>query len=382
MPRRAKAPRLLLRPAREGRRSLWVIIDRGKEVGTGCSEGDREGAENALARYITQKYEPPRTHGRLGKTAVTDVINLYVTEHAPLTSDGGVWIGYMSIPVLDWWWEKTLSDVNKTSCAAYVKWRVAQQVSDQTARHELKTLRAAINYYHASQYGPLDAVPVVTLPAKAEQKVDYWLTRKMVADRLRAARKTHRCAHVIRLLLIGVYSGTRPGAIMALRWMPSVDGGWIDLESETIHRRAISKKASKKLQPPVRVHRRLLPHLKRWRAQDMAAGITNVVHYFGGKVADVHKSWAAVAKAAGHTTGDGPHITRHTCATWLMQSGVDLNEAASYLGMSPETLWNVYGHHSPAMMGNASKAEGRRAAPMKSPMIAVNAKRTNRESIE
>jgi integrase len=127
-----------------------------------------------------------------------------------------------------------LSEVNKTSCDAYVTWRTAQNVSDQTARHELKTLRAAINHYHASAYGPLDAVPVVTLPAKAERKIDYWLTRKMVAERIRAARKIPRCRHVVRLLLIGVYSGTRPGAAMALRWVPSTVGGWIDLESQTI----------------------------------------------------------------------------------------------------------------------------------------------------
>lgn len=359
MPRRAKGPRLLLRPARHQRKATWVIVDRGQETSTGCGEADSEGAESALARYITQKYEPPRTNGRLSKTAIPDVINLYLTEHAPSTSDKGVWIGYMAVSVLDWWGEKVLSDVNKTSCADYVKWRVKQNVTDQTARHELKTLRAAINYYHASSYGPLDAVPVVTLPAKSPQKVDYWLTRKQVADRLRAARRIPRCQHVVRLILIGVYSGTRPGATMALRWIPSTTGGWIDLDSETLHRRAIGKKQTKKLQPPVRIHRRLLPHLRRWREADMAKGITNVVHYFGGEVADVHKSWAKVATGAGHKP-DGPHITRHTCATWLMQSGVDLNEAASYLGMSPETLWNTYGHHSPAMMGNAARAEGRR----------------------
>lgn len=350
---------MLLRAGRHQRRRIWVIIDRGKETSTGCGEGDREGAENALARYITQKYEPPKTNGSLGKTAAADVINLYLTEHAPKTSDGGIWIGYLVTPLLDWWGDKTLSQVNKSTCESYVTWRVAQKVSDQTARHELKALRAAINHYHASSHGPLDAVPVVTLPPKAEPKVDYWLTRKQVADRIRWARKLPRCGHVVRLLLIGVYSGTRPGASMALWWEPSIVGGYVDLESETIHRRAIAKRASKKLQPPVRIHRRLLPHLRRWYKADKAKGILHVIHYFGAPVADVHKSWDKVASKAGHKK-DGPHITRHTCATWLMQSGVDLHEASGYLGMSPETLWTVYGHHSPMMMSNAAKADGRR----------------------
>lgn len=34
---------------------------------------------------------------------------------------------------------------------------------------------------------------------------------------------------------------------------------------------------------------------------------------------------------------DGPHICRHTAATWLMQGRVDIYEAAGYLGMTPET---------------------------------------------
>jgi integrase len=41
-------------------------------------------------------------------------------------------------------------------------------------------------------------------------------------------------------------------------------------------------------------------------------------------------------------------LWRHTAATWLMQAGVDAFEAAGYLGMSVETLLEVYGHHHPA----------------------------------
>jgi integrase len=37
-----------------------------------------------------------------------------------------------------------------------------------------------------------------------------------------------------------------------------------------------------------------------------------------------------------------PHILRHTAATWLMQAGTDLWEAAGFLGMSPETQRDVY----------------------------------------
>ena len=51
---------------------------------------------------------------------------------------------------------------------------------------------------------------------------------------------------------------------------------------------------------------------------------------------------------------------RHTAATWQMQAGTLLAEAAGYLGMSPETLWNVYGHHHPDFQEEAARASGKR----------------------
>ena len=51
---------------------------------------------------------------------------------------------------------------------------------------------------------------------------------------------------------------------------------------------------------------------------------------------------------------------RHTAATWQMQAGTNLYEAAGYLGMSPETLRNVYGHHHPDFQSDAAKATGKR----------------------
>lgn len=393
MPRRAKGPRLYLRRLTgRNRTSTWVILDGPTEISTGCAEGNREGADIALANYLTEKYEPPRSGGKLSKILITDVMTLYLREQGPLTADAGAWIGWMAAPIGDWWSDKTLANVNKSTCIAYVIWRTGQGVSDQTARHELKTMRAAINHYHASSYGPLTAVPTVTLPAKAPQKVDYWLSRQQVAERIRAARRRKRSVHLIRLLLIGVYTGTRPGAAIALRWMPSTKGGWFDLESETLHRRAIGKKKSKKMQPPARIHARLLPHLKRWKKADTEKGITNVVHYYGKAIDSVDSAWESVAIEAGHgewvpdaskpeggfwRVNDGPHICRHTAATWQMQAGTDRFEAAGYLGMSPDTLWDTYGHHHPDFQTNAAKAGGRRAVPS-NPKKPVNDERTNR----
>ena len=397
MPRPRKPPRLFLRRARAGRHATWVILDAGREIGTGCGEGEREKAERALARYIAEKYRVPDTGGQLDRTLIADVINVYVREHAPTVKRPDDILNCAG-PLLDWWGEKTLADIRATTCDQYVSWRTRQPrkkrraglVSQGTARHELAVLSAAIGYYHQN-YGPLQSLPAIKLPPATPPREDYWLTRKEVAERLWVARKMPQCRHVIRALLIGVYTGTRPGAARSLRWIPSTTGGWFDLETETLYRRAQNEPENNKRKPKARIHPRLLPWLRRWYHADMVIGVnrrfvengrrverrvktTYVIHYHGKPIGKLRRSWASVAIAAGHAKQigvdkngqpiwqipDGPHICRHTAATWLMQAGVDKREAAGYLGMSEKTLEEVYGHHHPDFQRNAASADGRR----------------------
>ncbi len=173
-----------------------------------------------------------------------------------------------------------IRDVNGANCRAYVAWRTAQiyrgkSISDQTARHDLKTMRAAINWYKSERDASLIA-PAVTLPAKAAPRFGYYLERSEVAMRLRVARKSYRTRHVARMMLIGVYTGTRPGAILRLRWTPAVDAGWFDIEGEVLYRAGSKARPNKKRQPPAQIHFRLLPHLRRWREADVALGITHM----------------------------------------------------------------------------------------------------------
>src|SRR5262245_50725323 len=147
MPRRRKGPRLYLRP-RAGRPSTWVIRDRVHEVGTGCGEGELERAEQALERYIASKYSPPQKIGnQLQDILIADVMTAYLREHAPHTQSAE-FIKHTASPIIDWWGAKTLADIRGSTCREYVAWRLKSKVSAQTARHDLKTLRAAINHYH------------------------------------------------------------------------------------------------------------------------------------------------------------------------------------------------------------------------------------------
>jgi hypothetical protein len=62
-----------------------------------------------------------------------------------------------------------------------------------------------------------------------------------------------------------------------------------------------------------------------------------------------------------------------TAATWLMQNGAPMWDAAGFLGMSEKTLRDVYGHHHPEHLRLAAAAIAR---PRQSLVISLEKEKT------
>lgn len=354
MPRPSKGPRLYLRRRKGKRAKVWLVRDNGKDTSTGCSESDIQGAEEFLSQYIVTKWAPPSRESKLARISCADVLNVYVRERAPLTRSLDHTI-YLASNVNEFWGAKSLADVRGQTCRDYVEWRCSQGMSDQTARRDLDMFRSAIKYYH-KEYGPLDAVPAVTLPAKGPGRM-RWLTRSEAARLLWAARRT---PHIARMILIGIYSGTRRTAILRLRWMPSLDAGWFDLDAGVLFRKGEDETDTTKRRPPARIHERLLPHLRRWHRMDMEKNIIDVCHYNGKAIKKPRRAWPTIRERAGLDKSVTPHILRHTCVTWLLQAGVPTWEVGGFVGMSEDMVRERYGHHSPDFQKNAASAKRHR----------------------
>lgn len=352
MPRKRKPPRLYLRE-RAGRDSQWVIRDGTGEVGTGCGADDLAGAGKALEKFLAETYTPPKT-SKGAELLVAEVISYYARERMPHTKRPDA-IRVSLEPLFEFWGVRPIADIKKSSCQEYTQWRQEwSKVKESTARHDLVNLAAALRYYH-KEYA-LDALPVVTLPEKAMPR-ERWLDRGEIARLIWAAWREPRWRHVARFILIGYYTGTRSAAILQLRWSASTQGGWFDVEAERLYRKGLATRETKKRQTPAKIHRRLLPHLHRWRNSDAERGLTHVVHYNGKPVMKLRRSWDHVRSRAGLAGDDVvQHTLRHSAATWLMQAGVSIFEAAGYLGMSPETLERVYAHQHEDFQDAASKA--------------------------
>ena len=163
----------------------------------------------------------------------------------------------------------------RRNCRTY-----ATSKSPAAARRDLEVLRAAIGYWHR-EYGPLLSIPAVTLPPKPAAR-DRWLTRSEVARLLGVARHT---PHLARFILLGIYSGSRSGALLATQW------SWVDLVGGTTLRRAPGTTEDKqKRTPPARLSRRILAHLRRWKRLDSSVN-GFVIHYEGKRIQKMRRSW-------------------------------------------------------------------------------------------
>jgi integrase len=111
---------------------------------------------------------------------------------------------------------------------------------------------------------------------------------------------------------------------------------------------------TRKRTPPVRLGRRILMHLRRWKRMDNGTA-EYVCHYDGRPVQKLRRSWRQAVVKAGLEGKVTPHSLRRTRATWLMQAGVPIWEAAGSLGMTTKVLEEIYGMHSPDWQKNASE---------------------------
>ena len=372
---RSKGPRLWLRPAERcagsiARRATWVIRDGDQYIATGCIASEAAQAQVKLAAYITEKYQPRRKERDIEQIIIADVLSIYLDDCGAAQASVAQLESRMA-RLNEFWGSRKLSEINGQTCREFVKSRG----SVGGARRDLEDLRAAIG--HHNKEGLHRGVVRVVLPPKGPPRT-RWLTRDEAARLLWACWRTrevqtihrgkfkgqkaetdkHPLHHLARFILLGLYTGTRASAIASASLNKGEGRSYVDMDHGIFYRLAEGNRESNKRQSPAPIPPRLIAHLRRGRDKGIARNY--VVEWAGQPVKSVKtafKSAVRFAKLDGKIT---PHTLRHTAATWLMQAGVDVWQAAGFLGMSVETLLRVYGHHHPAHMRAAAHAIGYR----------------------
>jgi hypothetical protein len=333
MPRRSKGARLWLRPARRNkagkvtRHAIWLILDGGKHFATGCAQNEADRAEQILAEYIARKYHPDRRQRDLEEIDVADVLSIYLDDCADRHANQKRFRARIA-RLNDFWGGMALSNVTGSSCRRYARHRA----NPGGARRDLEDLRAAIN--HHAKEGLHRGVVRIVLPDKGPAR-DRWLTRSEAGALLWACWRTreiqtlHRGAHkgekiatskyplrhIARFLLIGLYTGTRAGALAASSPSRGDGRSFVDLEQGIFYRLAQGKRATNKPQPPVPLPPRLLSHMRRWARLGIAKD------YFVGKsIRQGHAPCAPahgcdVAHASGRANMGGSRVPWHVAGS-------------------------------------------------------------------
>ncbi|MGY4297944.1 hypothetical protein ACVWXN_006039 [Bradyrhizobium sp. i1.4.4] len=344
MPRISKGPRLYKRKAkrRNGRliaNAVWTIRDGDREVATGIFAGEAErkppkAAEDALVTYITSKYRPPRRVRDIEDIDVADVLAIYHAHRETIYIERGSpqseitefadRIGRLN----DSFGGKMLAEVNAQTCGQYVKARGRPG----GARRDLEDLRAAIN--HHAREGLHRGLVRVALPAKGPGR-ERWLSRSEAAALLwacwqyREVQTRHRgplknqkietgkrpLRHIARFILIGLYTGTRAGAIASASPYRDTGRSYVDLENGIFYRLAQGRRPTKKRQPPAPIPDRLLAHMRRWVRT--GAIVSHFVEFNGrgDQIRQVGVPKRRRTRQAVHRSGQGhaAHLEAHGC---------------------------------------------------------------------
>ncbi|MCX7314400.1 MAG: site-specific integrase [Alphaproteobacteria bacterium] len=272
----------------------------------------------------------------------------------------------------------TVDDVTPKLCGDYVDWRIRQGdargsnsnkqeprgpnmtrlLKPSTAGYDLAILKAAISFCYTER--KLAQNVPVKLPEKSNARPRF-LTRCEAARLLAGAlgwdqhgNRHHKSInrHLARFILIGLHTGTRSDRILRLQWVENLQGGWVDLKTGTLHRRASAEPVTKKRAPSVPMRDELLGHMRRWRKLTARY----VIEHNGTNIENgVFAAWATACKLAGLPTDvDDPnkvtaHTLRHTCVTWMLDAGRSPWQVGQYVGMTAEMVERVYGHVNDAM---------------------------------
>ena len=178
--------------------------------------GEIDQATKALRDYLNAKPTKRARDCDPSYVSIADVVAIYaedvVSKHARPKETAA-----RLERILNHFGDKCLSYLNKKTCAEYVK----KRGSEAAARRELEDLRSAVR--HHWEAGLCVSLTPVVLPERGAAR-ERWLTRQEAAHFLRTARRmrqfqfgkqTDRATayHVAQFFLVGLYTGTRAGAI-------------------------------------------------------------------------------------------------------------------------------------------------------------------------
>jgi len=235
-----------------------------------------------------------------------------------------------------------IADFNVSALEEYKSRRKEQGLKVSTINRELNTLKNMGQKLEDFEYAEFNPVKKVKwFVNKSAGKVRYF-DKQEIKNLLKTAWEPWHAA-----VLIALYTGMRRGEVMHLLWDD------VDFKKRTLaiqSREGWHPKGYRARILPVPY--KLLQYLERLKIRAKSPA---VVAYGDGQPAGentLSSMMRKILKKAG-IKGASFHTLRHTYASWLVMSGVDLYVVSKLLGHSSIRMTEVYAHLRPEIMQEA-----------------------------
>lgn len=229
--------------------------------------------------------------------------------------------------------------ITRDLCRAYRDQRYEAGRKPNTVRKELEVVRAALNFHKKGQQAVFELPP----PPPAKER---YLTRDEARSLLKACR---RFPHVRAFIALSLATAARQSAILELTW------DRVDLARGRIAL-ALGDSADqdRKRRATVPMNKRARRYLKVLQA---SATCPYVIEWGGHRVLSVKKGFRAACVRAGIEGDVTPHVLRHTAASWMAESGVDMFRISKFLGHTNTKITEErYAKLHPDFLSDAAEA--------------------------
>ena len=234
-------------------------------------------------------------------------------------------------------------DMRKTRRAtyrAYIKKRREDGVKVATISRELDLLSSAINYArHEWEWDIPNHTLCLRLP-KSEERVRSLTVaeaRRLIAE----AEKLRRAPHLVSFIRVALNTGCRKNELLKLQWER------VDLKANLILLGERDTKAARRRSVPLNAEARdEMLALAQFRATHCPDSPWVFAHRDGSRLGSVRTAFNTALKKAG-IKDFRIHDLRHTCASWLVSSGVSMQAVRDLLGHSTVAMTERYAHLAP-----------------------------------
>ena len=235
---------------------------------------------------------------------------------------------------------RELGTLKRSDVRRYIAQRKAEGIANATINREVGLLSAAINYARKEwDWEILNPAERMRLSEGDGRK--RFATVVDVTRLIQAAKMHKRAPYLADLIRVAVNTGCRRGELLGLRWAQ------VDLEANTLKLEGKDTKNGKpRLVPVNQQARAALLNRAEYRKVNCPESPWVFCQKSGERNLTIQSSWKAVLQEAGLEDFHF-HDLRHTCGSWLVQSGVALSDVKEVLGHSTIRMTERYAHNAP-----------------------------------